>query len=311
MDNEHLFYLLGSKFPELDFILIGCHTDDGIIPHECCEYDLISLHHKNALFHQDLAYKQKFNVFRNHDRVYEVLILSIQEFMKNPKIKYTNFVQIPSQALKSNIINYFSEKCDIFQKSFNLTLKTNIIRNIFEITNLYNLLIREIVDEKFSLFQLKMISLNTLKLIIQLYLHSEPRPSHLKHQINLVTQNENIKIREHVDLLLEYIGTNRANISTLSRSEKSLRFLIRHGDKLKNNIFLNKLDFFKEKSMYVDGILLIGNFILDNGYGDQFIQKYNKLLNLITDIQTKEKITMLKEVNLLLEINKNLIYSNY
>jgi hypothetical protein len=86
---------------------------------------------------------------------------------------------------------------------------------------------------------------------------------------------------------------------------------MRHGDKLKDNIFLNKLDFFKEKSMYVDGILLIGNFILDNGYGDQFIQKYNKLLNLITDIQTKEKITMLKEVNLLLEINKNLIYSNY
>jgi len=156
-----------------------------------------------------------------------------------------------------------------------------------------------------------MISLKTLKLIIQLYLHSEPRPSHLKHQINLVTQYENIKIREHVDLLLGYIGTNRANISTLSRSEKSLRFLIRHGDKLKDNIFLNKLDFFKEKSMYVDGILLIGNFILDNGYGDQFIQKYNKLLNLITDIQTKEKITMLKEVNLLLEINKNLIYSNY
>jgi len=311
MDDEHLFYLLGSKFPQLDFILIGCHTDDGIIPHECCEYDLISLHHKNALFHQDLAYKQKFNVFRNHDRVYEVLILSIQEFMKNPKIKYTNFVQIPSQALKSNIINYFSDKCDIFQKSFNLTLKTNIIRNIFEITNLYNLLIREIVDEKFSSFQLKMISLKTLKLIIQLYLHSEPRPSHLKHQINLVTQYENIKIREHVDLLLEYIGTNRANISTLSRSERSLRFLMRHGDKLKDNIFLNKLDFFKEKSMYVDGILLIGNFILDNGYGDQFIQKYNKLLNLITDIQTKEKITMLKEVNLLLEINKNLIYSNY
>ena len=59
--------------------------------------------------------------------------------------------------------------------------------------------------------------------------------------------------------------------------------------------------------MYVDGVLLISNFILDRVYDNQFIQKYNKLLNHITDIQTKEKITMLKEVNLLLEINKNLI----
>ena len=42
-------------------------------------------------------------------------------------------------------------------------------------------------------------------------------------------------------------------------------------------------------------------------YDNQFIEKYNKLLNHITDIQTKEKITMLKEVNLLLDINKNLI----
>ncbi len=42
-------------------------------------------------------------------------------------------------------------------------------------------------------------------------------------------------------------------------------------------------------------------------YDNQFIKKYNKLINHITDIQTKEKITMLKEVNLLLEINKNLI----
>ncbi len=60
--------------------------------------------------------------------------------------------------------------------------------------------------------------------------------------------------------------------------------------------------------MYVDGVLLISNFILDRTFdNDQLIKKYNKLLNLITDIQIKEKITMLKEVNLLLEINKNLI----
>jgi hypothetical protein len=117
-----------------------------------------------------------------------------------------------------------------------------------------------------------------------------------------------LKTREHIDLLLEYIGTDRANISTLTRSEKSLRFLIRGEDMSSNSILLDKLDFFKKRSMYVDGVLLISNFILDRTFdNDQLIKKYNKLLNLITDIQIKEKITMLKEVNLLLEINKNLI----
>ena len=186
-------------------------------------------------------------------------------------------------------------------------MKTNIINNICEITNLHNLLSREIVDERFISFQLKMVSLKTLKILIQFYLNSEDRPSHLKYQINLIKQNENLKTREQVDLLLEYIGTNRANISSLTRSEKSLRFLIRCEDISKNSILFNKLDFFKQKSMYVDGVLLICNFILDRVHDSQFIQKYNKLLNHITDIQTKEKITMLKEVNLLLEINKNLI----
>ena len=63
MHNEHIFYLLGSKFPELDSILIGCHADNGIIPHECCEYDLISLYDNNTQFHHDLASKQKSNCY--------------------------------------------------------------------------------------------------------------------------------------------------------------------------------------------------------------------------------------------------------
>ena len=307
MDNEHIFYLLGSKFPEMDSILIGCHADNGIIPHECCEYDLISLYDNNIPIRQDLASKQGSNVFCYDNRVYEFLILSLQEFIKNPNIIYTNFVQFPSQALKSNIVNYFIEKCDRYHKSFNFIVRTNIIINICEITNLHNLLSREIVDEKFISFQLKMISLKTLKIFIQFYLSSEDRPSHLKYQVNLVKQNENLKTREHVDLLLEYIGTNRANISSLTRSEKSLKFLIRYEDISKNTILFNKLEFFKQKSMYVDGVLLISDFILNMAYDNQFIQKYNKLLNHITDIQNKEKITMLKELNLLLEINKNLL----
>lgn len=307
MDKEHIFYLLGSKFAELDSILIGCHADNGIISHECCEYDLISLYDNNILSHQNLASNQEFNVLRNNNRVYEVLILSAQEFIKNPNINYTKFIQFPSQTLKSNIVNYFIEKCERYHKSFNFTMKTNIIKNICEITNLHTLLSMENVDERFISFQLKMISLKTLKIFIQFYLNSEDRPSHLKYQINLVKQNKNLKTREHINLLLEYVGTDRANISSLTRSEKSLRFLIRCEEISKNSILFDKLDFFKQKSMYVDGVLLISNFVQDRMYDNQFIKKYNKLINHITDIQTKEKITMLKEVNLLLEINKNLI----
>ena len=308
MDKEHISYLLGSKFPGLDSILIGCHADNGIVPHDCCEYDIITLHDNNMPFHQDLIHKKGTNLVRNNDSIYEILILSVQEFIKNPNINYANFVQFPGQVLKSNFLNHFIDKCDRYHKSFNFNLKTNIIKNVYEITNLHNLLSSEIIDEKFISFQLKMISLKTLKIIIQYYLNSEDRPSHLKYQINLVKQNENLKTREYIDLLLEYIGTDRANISTLTRSEKSFRFLIRDEVMSKNSILLDKLDFFKKKSMYVDGVLLISNFILDRTFdNNQFIKKYNKLLNLITDIQTKEKITMIKEVNLLLEINKNLI----
>ena len=308
MDKEHISYLLGSKFPGLDSILIGCHADNGIVPHECCEYDIITLHDKNMPLHQDLVHKKGPILVRNNESIYEISILSVQEFIENSNINYAKFVQFPSQILRSNIVNHFVDKCNKYHKSFNFNLKTNTIRNICEITNLHNLLSSEIVDEKFISFQLKMISLKTLKIIIQYHLNSEDRPSHLKYQINLVKQNENLKTREHIDLLLEYIGTDRANISTLTRSEKSLRFLIRGENMSSNSILLDKLDFFKKRSMYVDGVLLISNFILDRTFdNDQLIKKYNKLLNLITDIQIKEKITMLKEVNLLLEINKNLI----
>jgi len=307
MSNEFTFYKPGSKFPLLDSIIIGCHADKGIIPHECCECDVISIYDDNIIIPQNRVSEKESNLLQDKKRVYEVLILSAHEFMNNPNINYTKFVQIPGQFMKSNIVNHFLDKCDKYNKSFNFVLKTNIIENICEITTLLGLLAREFVDERYISFQLKMLSLKTLKTLIHFYLNSEHRPSHLKYQINLVKQSENLKTRENVDMLLEYMGTNRANISSYTRSEKSLRFLARNEDIRKNRILFNKLEFFKNKSMYVDGILLINSFILDKIHNEQFIKKYNKLLNHIIDIQTKEKITMLKEVNSLLEINKKLI----
>src|SRR5688572_6891545 len=126
MDDEFTFYELGSKFPLMDSILIVCHADRGIIHHECCEYNIVSVYDEKLIFPQNLVSEKEPNVLKNKKRVYEVLILSAYEFINNPNINYTKFVQIPGQVLKSNIVNHFFDKCDNYNKSFNFVLKANI-----------------------------------------------------------------------------------------------------------------------------------------------------------------------------------------
>ena len=62
MSNEFTFYKLGSKFPLLDSIIIGCHADKGIIPHECCEYDVISIYDDNMIIPQNRVSEKESNV---------------------------------------------------------------------------------------------------------------------------------------------------------------------------------------------------------------------------------------------------------
>ena len=67
------------------------------------------------------------------------------------------------------------------------------------------------------------------------------------------------------------------------------------------------LDFFKKKSMNVDGMLLIYNYLVDNFQEIDQVASYKQLLRRTADIDIKSKITLEKEINLLLKINKQLI----
>ena len=59
--------------------------------------------------------------------------------------------------------------------------------------------------------------------------------------------------------------------------------------------------------MYVDGMLLIYNYILDNFPGLEQKLSYQQLLRRTTDIDSKEKMTLIKEINLLKDFNRVLI----
>ncbi len=148
-------------------------------------------------------------------------------------------------------------------------------------------------------------------MLIKLYLNEYPSPSHAKYQIKMIRE-KNMKIREWVDLLQEYLGIERSNISIMNRSVKSLRFLFR--DCIQKNEFkllLEKLSFFNRNSMYVDGYLLINYYIKEQNFETNFVINYNKLLNYILDVQNREKLTMLKEVETLFSINRSSIKNNY
>ena len=63
--------------------------------------------------------------------------------------------------------------------------------------------------------------------------------------------------------------------------------------------------------MYVDGNLLIHSFIKNNYFNNDYIQKYNKLLNHVLDIPYKDELKLFKELELLFNIIKNLIRNSY
>lgn len=305
---ENVNKFLISTFPQSDSILIGCQIDGQIVPHECCEYDIISIYDKEQLDLYGNILKNDYKVVKEGKNTYEVLILSIQDFQRNPKIHYTDFIHFPGGILKKSAINYFQKKSEDNPRDLTFLLKKSIINNIYEITNLIDLLSRGKTDNDLISFYLKRISFNTLKNFINFYIKKSHRPSHLKFQINQIKENQDLKTKEKVDALLEFIGIERSNISTITRSEKSLKFLVRnYREKNDLKIMFDKLDFFKKKSMYVDGNLFIHNYIHSQSYDWEFIRNYNNLLNYIADIETKEKITMLKEANLLLEFNKKLL----
>ncbi|MDQ2685717.1 MAG: hypothetical protein M3Y25_07735 [Thermoproteota archaeon] len=304
MDDQVICFLQ-KNLPQSDSILVGCRADEDINVHECCEYNIISIDDSYSS-KQNLTYCNEFSNGKQNT-VFQVRKLSPSELHENQCIQFSNFIYYPGLFLKRIESNHFNQKNQIYRKSFTFRLRKEVFGNVCDLTYLIDSLSKDSVDEGLISFKLKMICLKTLRNYINLYLSKEHRPSHLKYQINSVIQNESLKVRGTIDSILETIGMHRANISTLVRSEKSLELIMRNDQSQTKKLFLNKLNFFKKKSMNVDGMLLIYNYLVDNFQEIEQVVSYKQLLRRTADIDIKSKITLEKEINLLLKINKQLI----
>ncbi len=304
---KEVIYFLQKNLPQTDSILLGCRADESINVHECCEYNIISIDDSYSLKQISYYFDESGPSNSNHNKVFQVRLLSPKVLYENDSIRYSDFIYFPRPFLRGIENDHFKQKNQNYRKSFRFGLRKEIFSNICDLTLLSNSLSKESVDEYLISFKLKMISLKTIRNYIHLYLGKEHRPSHIKYQLNSVIQNQSIKIRERIHSVLETIGMHRANSSTLERSEKSLRLIMGGNQSQTNRLILNKVVFFKKKSMYVDGLLLIYNYLVDNFQEIEQVVSYQQLLRRTADIDVKEKITLKNELSLLLECNKQMV----
>jgi aminoglycoside/choline kinase family phosphotransferase len=126
-------------------------------------------------------------------------------------------------------------------------------------------------------------------------------------------KEKNTKIKEHIDTLSEYLELDRSNVSTVTRSEKSLIFLLNHAKRPSSEVelFETKVNFFKKKSMYVDANLLVHSYVKRHSFDENYVNDYSRIMNPILDVQVKEKTVLLKELEVLFSINKSAVKNNY
>jgi hypothetical protein len=298
---------LENNIPQYDCILVGCRADDDVNFLECCEYNIIAINdsHKSSL--ASLIYFDKNGHNNKKSKTtFQIQVLPVNQFHNNSFIRYSNFLYFPGKFLRHTEFDHFRKKHDDFRKTLRFEIKKEVLNNIYNLTFMLNHLSQGKMDEKTISFELKMVSLKTLRNYVHFYLDKEHRPSHLKNQINLVIQSESIKVRERIDRILESLGMHKANISALNRSEKSLKLLMGDNYSPTKKLVLDKVEFLKEKSMYVDGIFLIYNYILENFQDPGQKSSYQQLLRRATDIDNKDKMSLKKEIELLIEYNKRL-----
>ncbi len=304
---EKITEFLDESFHNSNGILVGCNTSNSFNSYDCCESDIIIIHDKkdqNIKLKLDIIYTQVA------DLRLKVFFFNKKSFFENTKVNYLKYVNL-DKSFKNTFHNYYGERNGYNIKNFPVINKRDVIRNALQITKTINELNKSNSNLDLCSYYLKITEFQTLELLIKALLKECPSPSHLKYQINMIKEKET-KSKDKVDLLLEYLGIEAANISILSRSEKSLQFLFRHCiQKTGFKRFLDKLSFFSKKSMYVDGYLLSISYIKDQNLDNGFIRNYIKILKYSIDVQNKEKIAMLKEADILFNINKNLIKNDY
>ncbi len=297
-------------YPENESILIGCRSE-SCSSYECCEYDIIVLGLKSK--ENNNKNRIKKTIFHKiGNKTLEILFLNQEGFFQSKEVNYLNYMNLSNFVFKSNLENYFEKRKHYNQKNFNILTKRRSLQFALVCTKINKQIIEHTFDNNLSTFYIKMMSFNVLEILIQLFSGENPKPSHLKYQMNAIREN-NHKIKESVDIISEYLELERSNISTITRSEKSLIFLLNLNkcNQQEIDLFLTKLNYFKKKTMYVDANLLIHSFIKKQHFDRDFIKNYSKLLSFILDIQIKDKTILLKEFEILFNINKNFIKNNY
>jgi hypothetical protein len=307
---------LKISYPENESIIVGCRAETSI-SYECCEYDIIVL--KNEMEKGNIEKSKKsYNICKVNEKTLEIHFLNREELIYNPDINFKNYIDVTNSVFKSNSENNFERKMHYNKENFNTITKRKSLKFALYCTIISKRVINGTLDQILSPLYLKMMSFNVLELFIQMFHSDSPRPTHLKYQVNQIKEN-NPRIRESIDIVLDYLQLERSNISTITRSEKSLFFLLNHTKHLdlqmhnhkRSEILSSKLNYFKDHSMYVDASLLIHGFIRRQNLDADYIKNYNRLLNQILDIQIKEKTILLKEIETLFNINKSLVKNIY
>ncbi|HZH39052.1 MAG TPA: hypothetical protein VEX17_03210, partial [Bacillales bacterium] len=259
-----------------------------------------------------------YNICKVNEKTLEIHFLNKEELMYNPDINFKNYINVTNSVFKSNSENDFERKRHYNKENFNTITKRKSLKFALDCTKVNKLVINGTLDQRLSSLYLKMMSFNVLELFIQMFHCDSPRPTHLKYQVNQIKEN-NLRIKESIDIVLDYLQLERSNISTVARSEKSLFFLLNNTKHLDHHtqihkvseMLSSKLNHFKSQSMYVDANLLIHGFIRRQNLDANYIKNYNRLLNQILDIQIKEKTILLKEIETLFNINKSLFKNIY
>jgi len=307
---DDIIDFLKVSYPGSEGILIGCWAAVDFDSYDCCEYDILVLESDNE---NTADFKKRYQLIQFHKKKLEISLYKNENFILNQNILFQDYVHLTNSFFADNSYSYFEKKKSYVKTHLKILCKRKLLQlALFNTQINKQVLNKDKFNQNLSLFNLRMISIEVLELIIQLFENKIPSPSHLKYQINLVKEM-NPKLKENIDLVLDLIEIDRSNISTITRSEKSLFFFMKNikSNYMQLELLTAKLNFFKSKSMYVDGNLLIHSFIKNNYFNNDYIQKYNKLLNYVLDVPYKDELKLFKELELLFNIIKNLIRNSY
>lgn len=307
MDNtSKIWEFLQDNYSETDCALIGCHADPKITSHECCEFDIVSFNENPS---PNLHPQTQFHNIRGETKtsIFEVIMVGKNNFYSNADLGYSEYAPFPRSSLRSTSFDHFERKKELFCQSIQFKNRTNIIRNIYSISNVIHDLNKENSNTDILSLDIKICSLLTLTSLLQWYLKKELRPSHMREQIQLVLENENSKVSEAITCILDIIDSERINKSTISRSESSIMMLLNKDKQSKPSLIAEKINYFKLKGKHFDAMLLVYDFAIQYYQKTPVSDRYNEVLKRAIDVQNKEKITWLKEMKLLLKFNKNLL----